>query len=663
MADPTPNRIIFACSCEDSMALDTKALAHVGGELRTATHLCRAGIGAVRAALAEGRPITIGCTQEAPPFAELADEAGQTLQFANVREQAGWSEASATGPKMAALLAAAAVPMPPTELVSLTSEGVALIYGRDDIAVEVARRLSDTLDVTVLLSRPDAITPPSSDDFPVLRGTIRSAKGHLGDFELVVDDTAAALPSSRDRLIWGTPRDGAVSRCDIVIDLTGGTPLFPAHNLRPGYLRCDPERPELVERLILDASRLIGTFDKPAYIRFTENLCAHSRSRQIGCTRCLDLCPTGAITPNGDHVTINAAVCAGCGSCAAVCPTGAAAYAVPPPEAVIARMRMMIATYTSAGGRDPVVLLHDEDHGQPLIEAAARFGRGLPANVLPLHLNEVTQAGLELFAAAFAYGAAGVVALTRAKPRHDIAVLYRVTALAEAILAPLGLPAPIVLETDDPDALWAIAAGASVASPSRFLPLATGRHLTITALKELHRAAGRPRQSTALPAGSPFGAVVVDTAGCTLCLSCVAACPAGALRDDPDKPTLRFAEDACVQCGLCRTTCPEKVISLEPRLDLAAWTAGAVTLKQEEPFPCIACGKPFGSRSMVERIVAKLSEKHWMYTGANAKRLDMIRMCEDCRVQAVMNESFDPHAAPPRPLPRTSETDNGGDGL
>ena len=64
---------------------------------------------------------------------------------------------------------------------------------------------------------------------------------------------------------------------------------------------------------------------------------------------------------------------------------------------------------------------------------------------------------------------------------------------------------------------------------------------------------------------------------------------------------------------------------------------------------------------MVERIVAKLSEKHWMYTGANAKRLDVIRMCEDCRVQSVMNESFDPHAAPPRPLPRTSETDTGSD--
>jgi NAD-dependent dihydropyrimidine dehydrogenase PreA subunit len=148
--------------------------------------------------------------------------------------------------------------------------------------------------------------------------------------------------------------------------------------------------------------------------------------------------------------------------------------------------------------------------------------------------------------------------------------------------------------------------------------------------------------------------VLVDTQGCTLCLACVSACPVGALRDDQDKPTLRFAEDACVQCGLCRATCPEKVITLEPRLDLAAWTEGAVTLKQEEPYPCIACGKPFGVRATVERIAGKLAEKHWMFTGPNAPRIDVVRMCEDCRVEAVMNESFDPHEAPPRPLPRTS---------
>jgi ferredoxin len=655
MPDSPPARIVFACSCEGSMVLDPKALEHAGGELRQATHLCRAGIGAVRAALAEGRPITIGCTQEAPLFQELADEAGATLQFANVREQAGWSAASGTGPKIAALLAAASVPMPETELVSLTSEGVALIYGHDETAITVAQRLSDTLDVTVLLTRPDAITPPSRDDFPVLRGTIRTARGHLGAFELVVDDTAAASPSSRTKLVWGAARNGAVSRCDIIIDLTGGIPLFPAHDLRHGYLRADPGRPETVEKLILDASRLVGTFDKPVYVTFTENLCAHSRSKRTGCTRCLDLCPTGAIAPAGDHVAIDTAICEGCGACAAVCPTGAAAYAVPPPAAAIDRLRVMLSTYAAAGGRNPVVLLHDDAHGLALIEAAARFGQGLPANVLPLRLNEVTQTGLELIASAYAYGAAGVVALVRARPLHDIAALRRVISLAEAILAPLNLTPPTILETDDPDALWHISAAGGVATPSRFLPLATGRHLTVTALKELHRAAGQPQMRTKLPQGSPFGAVHVATDGCTLCLACVAACPVGALRDDPDKPTLRFAEDACVQCGLCRATCPEKVISLEPRLDLAAWAEGAITLKQEEPYPCISCGKPFGARSTVERIVAKLAEKHWMFSGAHAKRIDVIRMCEDCRVEAVMNESFDPHDAPARPLPRTAD--------
>jgi ferredoxin len=648
----TERRIVFACSCEETMTLDATALRRTGCETRLATQLCRREIGLVQAALGEQRPITIGCTQEAPLFAELADAAGREIQFANIREQAGWSDARGTGPKMAALLAAAAVPMPPVELVTLTSTGVALIYGRDETAIDVARRLSDTLDVTVLLTRPGDITPPASGDFPVLRGTIRTAAGVLGGFELVVDDYATPSPASRAALRFGPPRDGAVSRCDVLIDLTAGTPLLPAPDLRSGYLRADPARPETVERLIHDASGLIGSFDKPASITFTDSLCAHSRNRRTGCTRCLDLCPTGAIAPAGDHVAIDAAICAGCGACAAVCPTGAAAYAVPPPAGVISRLRTLLGVYAEAGGRSPVVLLHDEDHGQALIDAAARFGRGLPAHVLPLRLNAVTQAGLDIVASAYAYGAAGVVMLCRAKPLHSLDALYQVVALASAILAPLGLAAPVVLETDDPDALWDIGAGPVVGQASRFLPMAEGRALTVLALRELHRAAGRAQASTVLPVGSPFGRVAVATEGCTLCLACVSACPVGALRDDPDRPTLRFAEDACVQCGLCRATCPEKVITLEPRLDLAAWAAGAVTLKQEEPFPCLSCGKGFGARSSVERVVAKLSAGHWMFAGANAKRLDIVRMCEDCRVTAVMNESFDPHEGPGRPLPR-----------
>jgi ferredoxin len=158
----------------------------------------------------------------------------------------------------------------------------------------------------------------------------------------------------------------------------------------------------------------------------------------------------------------------------------------------------------------------------------------------------------------------------------------------------------------------------------------------------------------ALPEGAPFGTVEINVEGCTLCLSCVAACPTGALSDDQERPLLRFAEDACVQCGLCKATCPEKVITLTPRLDFRAATAPARVLKEEEPFCCISCGKPFGVKSSIERVAAKLEGKHWMFQNS-AKRLDVIKMCADCRVIAMSAEKFDPFGAPPRPAPRTTE--------
>ena len=76
-----------------------------------------------------------------------------------------------------------------------------------------------------------------------MKGTIRSAKGYLGEFEIVVDDFANAAPSSRAALAFAPGRDGAVSHCDLILDISGGAPLFPAHDLRDGYLRADPARP------------------------------------------------------------------------------------------------------------------------------------------------------------------------------------------------------------------------------------------------------------------------------------------------------------------------------------------------------------------------------------------------------------------------------------
>jgi hypothetical protein len=44
-----------------------------------------------------------------------------------------------------------------------------------------------------------------------------------------------------------------------------------------------------------------------------------------------------------------------------------------------------------------------------------------------------------------------------------------------------------------------------------------------------------------------------------------------------------------------------------------------------------------------------------MFAGENARRLDVVRMCDSCRVDSVMNEGFDPYGVPERPAPRTTE--------
>ncbi|MBY0531696.1 MAG: 4Fe-4S binding protein [Xanthobacteraceae bacterium] len=647
------------------MPLDAGAIGRgcQGAAIESANHLCRAEIERFSAAAAKGGDVTVACTQETPVFSEVASEQGghAALSFVNIRESAGWSkDAKATGPKMAALIAAASVPMPEVPLVPLTSEGVILVYGRDEKAIEAAKILSERLDVTVLLTKPGAIEPLRVSEFPVAKGTIVSAHGYLGAFELTVDDYALPAASSRGKLDFAGERNGAKSRCDLILDLTSNAPLFPAHELRDGYLRADPNDPAGVLRAVMKAADLVGTFDKPRYITFTENLCAHSRSKIVGCNRCLNLCPTGAITPNGDHVAINENICAGCGACAAVCPTGAAAYALPPVDALIGKIRALLSTYRETGGANPVLLLHDGEHGLQMIEMLARHGDGLPANVLPVQVNEVTQTGLETFAAAFAYGAMSMRILMRAKPKHETGGTVRTISYADTILRGLGFGENRValIETDDPDELgrrlYEIGKQKTAVKPASFVPAGRKRDVMRLALRELQRAAPAPVDVIALPEHAPFGKIEVNAEGCTLCLACVSACPTGALSDNPEKPMLKFAEDACVQCGLCKATCPEKVISLHPQIDFRAATAEPRVMKEEEPFECIRCSKPFGTKSTIERISAKLEGRHWMFQG-RAQRLDLLKMCEDCRVIVATEQSFDPHEAPMRPAVRTTD--------
>ncbi|TNF19654.1 MAG: 4Fe-4S dicluster domain-containing protein [Rhodobacteraceae bacterium] len=635
---------LITCDCQGSMTLDSQALAKSAGLTPTppCSALCTSQIDRAAEALTGGDTI-LCCTQEARTFEALAEELGtDPAPLLDLRDRAGWSDdATDKLPKMSALLAEALLPARPDRTIDVISEGLCLILGPAEVALEAAARLAPYLGVTVLLETPEDL--PDSRDFDVVVGQLRRATGALGQFEVRIDALQMIEPGGRGALTLTPPRDGGASACDILLDLRGATPLFPAHEKREGYLRADPAHPPSVAAAVLAASHLVGTFEKLLHVRTEPLLCAHSRAEQTGCTRCLDLCPTGAISPAGEFVTVDPMICAGCGACSAVCPSGAISYDAPPVDMVMARVQTLARAYLDAGGECPRLLVHDS-HGAEMIRLAARHGRGLPANVIPLELPALGAFGHAEALAALAAGFADVTLLPG--PKADLPPLEAQVALARALTSEGAMT---ILDTPDPDAmadtLYAGTPPAPLARPVR--PMGTRRQITRQAARALNPGA----EVLPLPEGAPYGAVLVDTEACTLCLSCVSLCPSGALGDNPDMPQLRFQEDACLQCGICAHICPEDAITYAPRLDLTDAALSQRVLHEEEPFACVDCGALFGVKSSVERIMAKL-EGHAMFAG---DKLRMIQMCDNCRVQAQFHSADNPFAAGERPRVRTTD--------
>lgn len=647
------SKTLILCDCSKSMPLSAESFDSVDSVQCTKVHTELCGAQAQRAAeLMQTAPdpenTCVACTQEQTFFSELADDLSlPEPTFVDLRNRAGWSdEAEATGAKMAALLADGLREPPATKTFDITSEGLCLIVGPEEVTLTAARQLTEFLSVTVLLS--PGSDAPEDRDFDVITGQLKKASGALGNFSVEIDALQQIDPSGRGPLSFGEPRNGAKTTCDILLDLRGETPLFPAPEKREGYLLADPKSLPATHAAILEASHLVGTFEKPLYLALEPSICAHSRASQTGCSKCLDVCPTSAIRPAGDHIDIDPNICAGCGSCAALCPSGAITYDDPPVSALFARINAMAGAYRTAGGEAPRLLVHDRAFGAELIALAARHDRGLPAKVIPLDLERVSGFGHAEMLATLSSGFVGVDVL--AAPTTDRGALDSELLLAQALSG--DSDALRILDPEEPsalcDALYGATSGLSGIAP--VLPLGNRRQVTRLAVKALR---GEQADPLPLPENAPYGAVLVDKDACTLCLSCASLCPAGALGDNPDKPQLRFQEDACLQCGLCTHVCPENAISLVPQFNTSDAALSQQVVHEEEPFECVECGAPFGVKSTIERIVEKLEGKHAMFATSDAAR--MIRMCDDCRVNAQFHWENNPLSGGERPKVRTSE--------
>ena len=485
-----------------------------------------------------------------------------------------------------------------------------------------------------------------------------------------VCDAAGAIDFQREAIVHE-------ESFDLVLDLRA-QPAFTQHQPPQGYLHvantAQGSDLRAMHAAVLKLRELTGEFEKPKFFKYTHKLCAHSRNEQTGCTACIDVCSTKAIRSDASRkgktkgelaggVIVEPYLCVGCGACSTVCPSGAMAFAYPGTVDQGRRMRTMLNTYNHAGGRDAALLIHSEEAGSAALDAlgrASRAGRsgpalkgppggplkglsgnalkGLPARVLPLAAWHTASIGIDLWLTAIAQGASQVwVLLSEEEAPEYRAALQEQMAVAQAVLSGLGYAGThfALLEAGDLavlDTALRAAPAATVKRVAAYAAQADKRATLELAIDHLLAQAPQPVDEVPLPAaGSPFGTLLVNADRCTLCLSCVSACPEAALADNPEAPQLRFIEKNCVQCGLCATTCPEDAITLQPRLWLADGgkaRKNTRVIAEAQPWLCVKCSKPFGTQRAIENMLSKLSG-HSAFQGAAAERL---KMCSDCRV-------------------------------
>ncbi len=392
----------------------------------------------------------------------------------------------------------------------------------------------------------------------------------------------------------------------------------------------DIELPEIKNNIYSEGS-LPALFERiyateiDEVIHWTSATCQYSPRLKSGCSACIDACGHNAIDQSKEGVELNHLACVECGACLASCPTGALQY-----------KRFDDCTFIEYFKTFPLtpgttVVLGDEstlhkywwNSDKKGYEKVFFMEYPQPAALHAMHF---------LFLQAM--GAERVIVLGPAQNTisHQIEISNKI--IAELLHRPQTVQQ--ISAISDLDVLLKEEGKNRTVPVKIYHDFSYGNRRTklIEIVQFMTQYDTINSDIITGAAAMDFGTIVCDEDRCTGCIACVGECRMGALTTDGETYSLSHTPALCVQCGTCISVCPESALTTQQGLDLQKKFFSERLIAKTEPAQCKSCGKVYGTKKSLEKVISILSAK-----GMWDKTDDLLSYCDNCRVISLYESS------------------------
>ncbi len=350
-------------------------------------------------------------------------------------------------------------------------------------------------------------------------------------------------------------------------------------------------------------------------IRWNADSCQYSARLGTGCSICMDACVHQAIDQSKAGVTVNHLACVECGSCLSDCPTGALQYQRFDDQHFLEYFNTFSFTPGST------VVLGDES---TLHKFWWKNGRKRYENVFFMEYPQPCALHAMHFLLLYAMGAANVVVLGQDHPQKQID-------LTNTLILELFSTEHIVQPVENVSTLSALLEQTdkktAINSFYHDYSYTNRREKLMDIVQFLAKTSNKEPGDLTNASCDYFGTVICDETTCTGCIACIGECRIGALTTDGNNYSLSHTPALCTQCGICVSVCPENALTLQAGLSLTDDFFHERLLAETEPAQCKGCGKVFGTKKSLEKVMSILSAK-----GMWDKTDDLLSYCDNCRV-------------------------------